>query len=93
VDLKPGHEDNFLKFMDQIKEHDHYIKIVLEKNLNLPKLIDTIQKSGTNKMLYLQPEASLPVSKQQLSGIITQFSDSNLNIRVLPQIHKKLQIR
>lgn len=93
VDLKKGQEKEFALFWRRIGHKDKYIKIVLEKDLNLKK-IALLCRQLKIKEVFLQPEASQKELKNfSINKIISVFNKEGLAVRFLPQLHKLLKIQ
>ncbi len=93
VDLKKGQEKEFSLFWRRIGHKDKYIKIVLEKDLNLQKTASFCRKLKI-KEVFIQPEASVKSLKSfNISKVIDIFNNSGISVKFLPQLHKLLKIQ
>ena len=94
VDIKSNAADKFIRFYQAIpKQSDKYIKIILEKNMDITQIINTLQKVRTQNLeIYLQP-VNNRICRALLQKIIFLLDKGKYSYRLSPQMHKFLRLK
>lgn len=90
VDLKSGQEQKFIKVWKTLPKQK-YIKIILEKNLNIEKVAQTLNAIQPTE-IYLQPESNR-LDKNLLQRLMYIFDKTGYIYRMIPQLHKTLRLK
>lgn len=80
------------KFLDISSKKEHFIKIIFDKNIQNEEINSCIELAKKhNSLIVLQPK--MPMEKDMnLEKIFKKFSSNYKNTRLIPQVHKFLNL-
>lgn len=80
------------KFLNIIKNKEHFIKIVFDENITNEEINSSINLAKKqNSLIILQPK--MPIGKDlNIEKIFNKFNLKYKNIRLIPQVHKFLNL-
>lgn len=90
-----GQENNFKeneKFLSLANKKEVFVKVVFDKNITKDEIEEVIKiAKKQNNLIILQPK--MPLDKDLvLEQIFSEFYEQYKNIRLIPQVHKFLNI-
>lgn len=92
IDLKSGFEDQNIRFCQQVKASNKYLKIVLQNQTSAQRTVNYIKRTGI-KEVYFQPEFGRKIKKDILIDLIKELSKTNIRYKFNIQLHKVLKIK
>lgn len=85
------------KFIDIAKQKELFLKVVFDENITEEEIISTIKIAKENNLdIILQPKMDgddLKISHQGITKIYNKFVNAYEKIRLIPQVHKFLNVR
>ena len=85
------------KFINIAKEKKLFLKVVFDENITIEEITSTIRLAKENNLeIILQPKMDgddLKISHQGITNIYNKFIKEYKKIRLIPQVHKFLNIR
>ena len=85
------------KFIDIAKQKDLFLKVVFDENITEEEIFSTIKIAQENNLeIILQPKMDgddLKISHQGITNIYNKFVKEYSKTRLIPQVHKFLNVR
>ena len=85
------------KFVDIAKTKNLFLKVVFDENITEEEIFSTIEIAKENNLeIILQPKMDrddLKISQQGITNIYNKFVKEYSNTRLIPQVHKFLNVR
>lgn len=92
IDLKSGFEAQNIKYCQEVKQSDKYLKIVLQNRASAQRTVSYIKRTGI-KEVYFQPEFGQKIKKELIIDLIKELSKTNIKYKFNIQLHKVLKIK
>ncbi len=93
----PDMFDTHKKFIEIAKKKDLFLKVVFNEKITDYEMEKTVNLAKEYEILIvLQPQMSgnnLCISSDIINGIYNKFTDRYKNVRLIPQVHKFLNLR